>query len=191
MALPRDYTFHILLNAGKHEQDKLKKHFRGRLFRQLQKWKDNEWQETKRSVEFLTKNTLFGIPAKIRINWTFKPHFRISIKFDMTEFTKFLIAMALFIGFLGSMTVKHYLIITFIATLLLYALNFSILYVWAKKTTDSVLYSILPEYYDKLEIQKRVEKFGEKIDDFEQKNVSRDGNFIVKYHYKKNNNEKN
>jgi len=190
MALPRNYEYKISIKTESEEQKQLRNSFRGKLLHELKQLQATEIQENKKKIQFVIKNTLFGIAVKVQMRWSYAPQFNLYIRFDMSEFMKFLIAFALFIGFLGRITIQHYIIITLSLSILLYLLNFAIIYVWSNKFSEKILYSIIPNYFEKREMQKRSEKYSDIPQNYSQKSVSREGNFTINYQIKKEN-EKN
>jgi len=190
MALPWSYSYKKEFNCSEKEKHLLKSSFKGKLWHYLKKNGIEEPKQDKKKTYFISRNTLFGIPAGIEIAWKFKPKFVVSLKFEMSDFLKFLVIITLLAGFLGSITIKHYIFITLISTFIFYALNFIILYVWAEKLIKKILYSIIPDYFDSIETQKNQEKYGDTPKSYELKDVSRKGNFSIDYHYKENEKDK-
>ncbi len=184
MALPWSYEYKTTINANTEQVLKLKNQLKGTLLHQLDSDNYEEIESEKEQINFTGKNTLFSIASKIQIHWKFKPAFGLHLQFEMTNFIRLLTIVALSIGFLGSLSFRHYLSITFISILILYALYFFILYVWAQKLLRVTLYKIIPEYFDELEIAKREEKYQDKRTPFDQADISKKGNFNVKYDYK-------
>ena len=190
MALPWSYSYIKKLNCTEKEKQLLKNSFKGKLGHYLKKNDIEELKLDKKKAYFVSKNTLFGIPAGIEIVWKFEPKFMASLKFEMSDFLKFLVIITLLTGLLGSMTIKHYIFITLISSFIFYALNFIILYIWTEKLIKKVLYSIIPDYFDLIETKKNQAKYGETSKNYDLKDVSRKGHFSINYHYKENEKDK-
>ena len=183
MAFPWSYKQKVEIKVEHKEMLKAEKHIAGYLKQKIQKLKYDDFLFEGQILSFVSYNSLFSVASPIKFSWDISDKFILESEFEMTNFVRLLSFVSLLVGLLGSLTFRHYLVLTFLAVLILYLLNFFILSVFVKKMTNDVLALCFPEYIELKEIEDRKMSLNSDSENYSSPSHTKSTNFSIHYDF--------